>query len=179
MGKRLHKRLAKVFDIAIKRELYIGQNPAEWKGHLNQIIVVKKNKGDKHRKALPFQERHEFMKRLDVVPGMSVAGLRFTILTAVQVNEALGPQWDEIDFDKALWTIPEQRMKSPQEQVILLSEQALTLLRELKELRRANFIFYGARASDTISDATVRAVIKRLGLADRCTTHGFRSTFAD
>ena len=38
--------------------------------------------------------------------------LHFTILTAVQISEALGATWGEVDLAKAVWTVPAARMNS-------------------------------------------------------------------
>jgi integrase len=38
--------------------------------------------------------------------------LEFVILTAARSGEALGARWDEIDLERAVWTVPAARMKA-------------------------------------------------------------------
>ena len=53
--------------------------------------------------------------------------LRFILLTACRLNEALEARWRDIDWQQELWTIPET--KSGIEHVLPLSRQAIALLR--------------------------------------------------
>ena len=43
---------------------------------------------------------------------MTALALHFTILTAARTGEVVGPKWDEIDFDRGVWTAPAERMKA-------------------------------------------------------------------
>ena len=42
---------------------------------------------------------------------MAAKALMFTCLTGCRTGEVLGARWEEFDFDAAVWTIPEGRMK--------------------------------------------------------------------
>jgi integrase len=60
------------------------------------------------------------------------AALRFIILTACRLGEALGAGWDEIDLEAAEWVIPKERMKArTKEHRVPLSPQALAVLKSL------------------------------------------------
>ena len=52
----------------------------------------------------------------------------------VRPNEAAGTRWDEIDLDKALWTIPPERMKKNRMHIVPLSPQSLALLQIIKPI---------------------------------------------
>jgi integrase len=54
----------------------------------------------------------------------------FAILTAARSGEVLGATWDEIDMEKATWTVPGTRMKGKRLHRVPLSEPAMALLRE-------------------------------------------------
>ena len=56
---------------------------------------------------------------------------RLAILTGARRNELSGMQWREIDFDKALWTIPKDRSKNGQQHELPLAPQIVALLRSL------------------------------------------------
>jgi integrase len=83
-----------------------------------------------------------------------------------------------VDLDKSEWRIPGARMKMRQAHIVPLSEQAIAVLKELKELTgRGPYLFPGARGRGrTMSENTVNAALRRLGYAkEDMTGHGFRS----
>ncbi|MBS6009891.1 MAG: integrase arm-type DNA-binding domain-containing protein, partial [Haemophilus parahaemolyticus] len=57
------------------------------------------------------------------------------LLTMTRPTEAAETQWHEIDEQKALWTIPPERMKNKAEHRIFLSTQALRLLQKIKQFK--------------------------------------------
>ena len=50
-------------------------------------------------------------------------------------------EWREIDFDRALWTLPAARSKNRREHAISLSVSALEILRSLPRVERSGFVF--------------------------------------
>ena len=65
---------------------------------------------------------------------------RFMLLTGQRESECAGASWPEIDFEKALWTIPAARMKSDRAHLVPLAPDALALLRSLPRFT-GDFIF--------------------------------------
>ena len=57
----------------------------------------------------------------------------FMALTCVRSNEARGATWDEVDLDKAEWTIPAIRMKNGVRHRVPLSTQAVEVLAYARE----------------------------------------------
>jgi len=55
--------------------------------------------------------------------------VRLLILTAQRRGEVCGMLWDEIDFGKAVWTIPAERTKNGKTHMVPLSEMAVELLK--------------------------------------------------
>lgn len=53
--------------------------------------------------------------------------LRMVLLTLVRKSELIEATWSEVDFEKATWTIPKQRMKGRNPHVVYLSRQALDI----------------------------------------------------
>lgn len=53
------------------------------------------------------------------------------LLAGQREMECAGMVWSEVDFDKALWTIPAARMKSDRAHVVPIGPDALALLRSL------------------------------------------------
>lgn len=88
-------------------------------------------------------------------------------------------EWSEIDFDKAIWTLPEGKMKMRQPHVVPLSRQALDLLCEMRTLSGSGrYVFPSVRTRmRPLSDNTINAALRRLGYPkDQMTAHGFRTS---
>ncbi len=87
-------------------------------------------------------------------------------------------EWSEIDFDKAEWRIPEEKMKKETLHIVPLSTQAISVLREIQPLTGiGKYVFPSLRThSRPMSDGTINGALRRLGYSkDEMTGHGFRS----
>jgi integrase len=90
-----------------------GENPARWRGHLDQILPRRsKVQRVQHHPALPFAELPAFLRRLREMPGTAPRALEFTILTVARTNETVGAKIPELDIRAAIWTVPGERMKA-------------------------------------------------------------------
>jgi integrase len=56
---------------------------------------------------------------------------RLLLLTGQRRTEVAEMSWQEVDFDKALWTIPAERMKADAPHIVPLAPQAVTLLQSM------------------------------------------------
>ena len=103
--------------------------------------------------------------------------LKLLLLTFVRTCELVEARWDEINFDKAMWVIPAERMKMNLPHIVPLSQQALAIFRELKEMNaKREFIFPGYYyPSKPMCKNTMLVAIKRMGYNGKMTGHGFRS----
>lgn len=114
-------------------------------------------------RALAPAEVRKFLAALEHVattPMLRLA-LRFVLLTGVRKSEFIDASWDEVDFDKGLWTIPSSRMKAGKAHVVPLCEQALDILTAFRACFAASrYLRPGRYDSDTpISNATLNRVI--------------------
>jgi integrase len=177
-ASRVRGRIEAILDWATTRGYRQGENPARWRGHLNNLLP-KRSKVAKveHHAALPYAEMAEFMAALRKQEGMGTRALEFAILTAARTGEVIGTQWDEIDLTAAVWTIPGDRMKAGREHRIPLSDRAVAILKEMA-VAGGNYLFSGGRKGKPLSNMAMLAVLKRMKRAD-LTAHGFRSTFRD
>jgi len=98
--------------------------------------------------------------------------LRFTPHVFQRPGEIRQAEWTEIDFDKAVWTIPAERMKQRQPHRVPLSRQALAILREAQELSgsgRYAFPKLGSALKPMCENA-INGALRRLGFgADQMT----------
>ncbi|WP_435905255.1 tyrosine-type recombinase/integrase [Devosia sp.] len=109
----------------------------------------------------------------------SVYALRLAPHIFQRPGEVRQMEWTEIDFDKAVWTIPANRMKMREAHHVPLSTQSLTILRDMQALTgRGLYVFPSIRStSRPMSENTINGALRRLGYgSDEMTAHGFRST---
>jgi len=140
---RIRGRIECILDWATVSGFRQGENPARWKGHLENLLAnPNKVSPVKNRPALPWQEIGRFMAALSGQEGIAARALAFAILTAARSGEVRGARWPEIDLEAALWTIPAQRMKAGKEHRVPLSGGALALLRAVP--RHGDIIFQAA-----------------------------------
>lgn len=174
---RLRGRIESILDWATVSHFRTGENPARWRGHLDNLLAnPSKVARVVHHAALPWAEIGTFMVDLRQRQGVAARAVEFGILTAGRSGEVRGARWSEIDLDGATWTVPGERMKAGREHRVPLSTAAVELLRHLPRL--GDVIFPGKKHESELSDMSLTAVLKRMARID-ITMHGFRSTFRD
>jgi integrase len=176
-ASRVRGRIESVLDAAKAKGQRTGENPARWRGHLDQLLPKRTKLSSSHHAAMPIDDLPAFMARIRGRDGISARALEFTILTAARTGEAIGARWAEVDFTKGLWTVPAERMKAGREHRVPLSGAALAVLEPLREAGQGELIFPGAKGIKPISNMSMDKVL-RLEKLD-VTVHGFRSTFRD
>jgi integrase len=181
---RVRGRIEKILGWATVKGYRSGENPARWTGYLSEVFP-KRNaiRKIKHHAALPYDELPDFYKVLELTEGIGAILMRFVILTWARTTEARAAQWEEIDFDGAIWTLPPERMKSNRLHRVALSEPALEILRFLRQFNEAQtvpsrYVFNGQKYGVYPSEAVMLSLLKRLGRRD-LTPHGFRSCGRD
>ena len=179
-ASRVRGRIEKVLDWCKTQGYRTGDNPAAWRGHLENLLSApQKTKKVEHHPALPWREVGAFMQELRTMPGTAALATEFIILTNCRTSEAINATWAEFDLGEKRWTIPAERMKAAKEHVIPLSEPALAVLQRLKaEAKEGEFVFPGGKKNTALSNMACLALLKRMGRGD-LTVHGFRSSFRD
>jgi integrase len=176
---RLRARIEAVLDYAKVRTWRDGENPARWRGHLDQLLPKRsKVRRVQHHAALPWREVGGFVQRLRCNFSVQSLCLQFLILTAARSSEARGARWSEVDINHAVWVIPANRMKGGREHRVPLSEPALDVLRKMAEFGSEGFVFPGLNTASSLSPMTLARLIDATGGAG-ATVHGFRSCFRD
>jgi integrase len=182
-ASRVRGRIERVLDAAKAKGYRSGENPARWKGHLDQLLPKRAQLTRGHHAALPFPGVPAFIQDLRSRPGMSALALEFTILTAARSGEVRGATWREIDLEKGVWTVPADRMKAGREHRVPLSRRAVEILDQVALLAGDDpeaYLFPGPKGGRTsLSDAAFSALLKRMGKDGVLTPHGFRSSFRD
>lgn len=199
-ASRVRGRIEKVIDWAKVRGHRKGENPARWKGHLDQILPApSKVKDVQHHAALPYIQINAFVSQLQTLGTVTARALELTILTALRTEAVINADWSEIDLSKKIWTVPKVRMKGDKNKVkdfqCPLSDRAIEILIQTPEAKRIGFIFPGRKRNSGLSNMAMLELIADMNNArsaneqpswvdpkenDReITVHGFRSTFRD
>jgi integrase len=153
-----------------------GENPARWKGHLDNALP-KPSKIAKvtHLAAMPYDKLPGFTGELRQDEGTAAAALEWTILAAARTDDTLGFTWPEVDTEKKVWTVPAARMKAEADHRVPLSDRMLEILE--KQDRCAAFVFSGKNPKKKLPHEAMLKVVK--AIRPDVTVHGFRSTFKD
>jgi integrase len=131
-ASRIRGRTENVLDWAKVRGYRAGENPARWRGHLENLLPKRsKVQAVVHYRALPYALIPSFMGELRKIAGMTARCLEFVVLTAARSNEALTAKWSEVDLQAKMWTLPASKMKGGREHRVPLSPAAVTLLEAL------------------------------------------------
>jgi integrase len=159
-ARRVRGRVEAILDWAKACGYRDGENPARFRGHLKHLLAdLPEVRRVKHHAALPYAEVAEFMADLRGRPGIAAKALEFTILTAARTGEVIGAQWDEISLKARVWTVPANRMKGSREHRVPLTEEAVTVLEEMRQLRQNEFVFPGDRR-DMMSNMAMEMLLR-------------------
>ena len=175
---RLRGRIERILDWAAVSGYRQGQNPAQWRGHLDNLLPAKSRiHSVRHHPAMPYQEIGDFLLQLRERDGITALALEFLIYTAARTSEVRGAPWREFDLDSGIWTIPGSRMKEKKEHRVPLEDRPLEIVRELKRNATGDFVFPGEKPGKGLSDNALLSVLRRMKIKE--TVHGFRSSFRD
>ncbi|MBO6689274.1 MAG: tyrosine-type recombinase/integrase [Henriciella sp.] len=191
---RLRARIEVVLNWATVSRHRSGDNPARWKGNLSELLASPSKVAQKsNHPAVQMHDLGRWWSALSERDGMAAKALQFLAMTAARSGEIRGMVWQEIDFERALWTIPAERMKANREHRVPLSERAAKLLNSMPRLVGSDFVFFAPQGG-ALADMSISAVMKRLhksdireggkGFLDRrsgrpAVPHGLRSSFRD
>jgi integrase len=137
-----------------------------------------------HQPSMAWSEVPEFVES-ELRNGQSILSklmLEFLILTAARSGEVRAMAWNEVDLDKAVWTVPATRMKAKVVHRVPLSVRAVEILTaQQAKADHPTLVFPSIRGkvpSDMILTKFLRDHNIMSSEAGRtATAHGFRSSF--
>lgn len=123
------------------------------------------------------------LKTMETYTGQAVTriAMRLSPHLFVRPGELRQAEWSEIDVDKAIWSIPAERMKMRRPHKVPLSRQVLEMLEELREItgHRQHLFPCMGRPRKPMSENGVNQALRRLGYeSGEMTAHGFRAMAA-
>jgi integrase len=164
VAKRVRMLFTRLFNFAIARGYYHGENPAKWEDGLKDTLPEFDDIHKlKHHASLPYQRAPEFMHVLRTYkpgrrgPGVSrsalwrhrhylpkpdkarpitALALEFIVLTGVRISEVLLAAWKEFDLDQIIWTVPPEHKKNKKEsRAVPITTHMLAVLEEVQKRR--------------------------------------------
>ena len=168
------QRMRSVLDWAVAME-FRPANPCDQLGP----VLGSQNRVIRHMRALPHREVAAAIQAVRG-SGRSAVGplaFEFLVLTAARWGEVRGADWEEIDHDAAVWTVPAARMKAKREHRVPLCPRALEILDRARKLDDGSPFVFTRGGAKPLSEKTLRRLLKKHEIA--AVPHGFRSSFRD
>lgn len=122
----------------------------------------------------------KLLKSIDAYQGSIVvrSALRLAPLLFVRPGELRKAEWSEMDLDKALWSIPAEKMKMDRDHLVPLSRQTIEIIKDLyPKTGSGRFLFPSPRSSQrAMSDNAILAALRTMDYSkEEMTGHGFRA----
>ena len=174
-------QIEQILDAAKARGLRDGENPARWRGHLDNLLSraeKKKARKREHFPAMPWQDVPKLMHQLKANMTSPSLAAQLLIMTAARAHMVRFARWDEFDFEARTWSLPDERMKMRVAFVIPLANQVIDCLRDIPRIEGSPFLFPGQGKSGVMHVNAIRTLLHDMGYKS-ITRHGFRSSFRD
>jgi len=174
-------QIEQVLDAAKARKLRKGDNPARWRGHLDNLLSraeKKKARKREHFAAMKWQDIPALMTTLAAHDSHAAVAARLMIFTGARAQMIRLAAWDEFDLESGVWSLPAVRMKMRKAFEIPLAPPVVEMLKSLPRIEDSPFLFPGQGKTGAIHANAVRTLLHSLG-HDDITRHGFRSSFRD
>ena len=166
-AKKVKTYLRQIFQWAIAlKKRKDKENPAQMDGTLGVLMEpLQKNKKEKQNYAsCPVKDIPQLMSEIHSYNSISARACEFSILTATRSKAVRFAQWNEFDLEKGIWVIPMEhdKIKIPnRDRTIFLSEQALSLLKNLPRFNSTELVFPSNRGSH-LSDCGINMFLRGL-----------------
>ncbi|VVP21851.1 Prophage integrase IntA [Pseudomonas fluorescens] len=174
-------QIEQILDAAKARNLRTGENPARWRGHLDNLLSraeKKKARKREHFKALRWQEVPALMVKLSADTTLASSAAQLLIMSSARAHMVRFARWDEFDLEAGTWSLPSERMKMRVAFVIPLAREVIKLVRNIPRSEGSPFLFPGQGKSGLMHRNAIRTLLHAMGY-EHITQHGFRSSFRD
>lgn len=178
----VRSQIEQILDAAKARGLRSGENPARWKGHLENLLSrleKKKARTCERFIALNWKDAPKLMHQLDELRVRNAQALQLLLLTGARSHMVRFARWEEFDLVERVWRLDESRMKTRQAFAIPLSEEVLRLLEAIPRISDSQYLFPGHGRSGVMHGNAMRDLLQEDLAYQGVTCHGFRSTFRD
>ncbi|HEX2996533.1 MAG TPA: site-specific integrase, partial [Anaerolineales bacterium] len=175
VAQRQHGTISQIFRYAVVHDLAEANPAAAFKP--SDVLSPRKTRNRAH---IEPHQLPSLLAAMDDYDGHTVVklALKLMALTFVRTQELLKARWTEFDLDNAVWKISADRMKKDRVHIVPLSHQAVTILRQLKQMAgEKHFVFPGLNkqtVDGTINSNSILDALTELGYKGVMTGHGYR-----
>lgn len=177
-------------DVVMKWCAAHGHITASPVGVVSQLLPKQPGKRERvaNQPAVPWHDVPSFVRNV-LQTGLRTRSklmLEALILTAARSGEVRLMEWQELDLERGIWTLPAQRMKAKMVHRVPLSPYLIELF--ASQYKHSNGVapqlVFPSRKQTPVSDMTLTKCLRDHKVAsdtpDRyATAHGFRSSFRD
>ncbi|RMH85181.1 site-specific integrase [Pseudomonas sp. AOB-7] len=174
-------QIEQVLDAAKAHRLRDGDNPARWRGHLDNLLSKaekKKARQRQHFPAMHWRDVPALMVKLAQTEGHVAVAARLMILTGARAHMVRFAAWAEFDLDDGVWSLPAARMKMRKAFAVPLAAEVVGMLKAMPRQEGSPYLFPGQGKSGVMHANAIRTLLHGMG-HDDITRHGFRSSFRD
>lgn len=174
-------QIEQVLEAAKVQRLRDGDNPARWRGHLDNLLSKAEKKEARKREHFPAMDWRsvpDLMATLAQAEGFAAVAARLLILTGARAKMIRFAQWSEFDLKAGVWSLPAERMKMRQAFNVPLAPAVVNMLAALPRIDDSSYLFPGRGKSGVMHVNAVRNLLHGMGHTE-ITRHGFRSSFRD
>jgi integrase len=184
--KKVKGQIAQIFNLARSTRFNLRQdNPADFDP---EIEAMNTNHEELARGFMAPEKVPEFVSMLDLT-NLRDAAILWLILQAKRPENIVETEWSELDFNRRIWEIPKDKIKTKTHHMSWISDRGLDLLSSLKQAPlESKWVFPADTQFGHIDyNALNRSIMRILGdrreeftdqrSAKPVTAHGFRHTF--
>jgi integrase len=176
MAHRVRALCGQIFRYGIACGVCSRDSSADLQGALTPVRST-------HMPVIPVEELPDLLRAIDACEEAPACrnrqtrlALQFIALTFVRTSELRKALWSQVDWEEKLWTPAVEVMKMRRPHIVPLSQQALAVLEELRELTgESMYLFPGEGRKGIMSENTILYALYALGYRGRMCGHGFRS----
>ncbi|QSH40673.1 site-specific integrase [Lentisphaerota bacterium ZTH] len=176
-ANRLLQNIRAAINLLIKHDYDILQNPAamiDLFKERSRSRFIKDNEVERFFTELMKSSSQDFKDFVLIA-----------LFTSKRKNNVLAAEWSEIDFNKGLWTIPGRKTKNDDDDVTVLDDAVLDILKRRKKEQitkgiEANWIFHSQDSKNGHYESPANSwknLLKRAGIED-LRIHDLRRTLA-
>ncbi|MFO1360553.1 tyrosine-type recombinase/integrase [Plasticicumulans sp.] len=174
-GIHIKGDLSGIFDFALVRGL-TDSNP------IPALAGLVRAPASESKAALSLAQVRAFFVALRAYRGYpeTAVCLRLIALTACRPGEAADAEWSEFDLGERLWRRPAEKMKNRRDHVCPLTDQAVTLLNQLRASTGAGrYLFpHRTKEAEPANPARLSYAMRDMALGRGASPHCWRATFS-
>jgi integrase len=154
-AQTLHRDMVEVHGLSPASADHLGKMLRQSMNYAERLSLITKspiskirlfNVDNREERLMSDEELQRLMAVLDSDKNRIVClAIRFLLLTACRVSEALHAQWSDIDLETRSWIIQASNSKSKRKRSVPLNDDAIAILKQLNASRTSDWIFTSSR----------------------------------